>query len=167
MTYRAVALATSLRGLALAVGGVLLGATAVAADLGCRACDDDVCVSQARVIVGEPGDGPLLAGTYVLELTVDGVLASTTCTVAAGAASVSCGELGEFPISTPLFDSSDNPHTQIWIDFAEPLPEGVELSVEHDGAAVLAASVTFDYELSEPGCDADCRRALEELSFER
>jgi hypothetical protein len=160
-------MAFKIRPLVLALAGGLLGAAAVAVDLGCQRCTDDVCFSQARLIVGEPGGGPLRAGTYFIELTVDGEAVSTTCEVAAGAADVDCEALGEYPISAPLFDSPDNPHTQIWIDFSEPLPEAIELNVEHDGASVLATAFEFDYELSKPGCDAECRDALTELAFER
>lgn len=149
--------------LALAVGALL----GVAVDLACQPCDASVCVSQARLILGEPGDAPLRAGDYVLELTVDGEAFSTTCEVTAEAKSVDCESLEKFPISAPLFDSPDNPHTQIWIDFAEPLPAAIELRVEHDGAAILESAFEFDYALSEPGCDAECRDALTELAFER
>ena len=36
-----------------------------------------------------------------------------------------------------------------------------------EAAGLEVSRFEFDYELSEPGCDADCRDALTELAFER
>ena len=158
----------NLRAVALVLCGVLVDATALTGNFGCRACTDDVCFSRARVIVGEPGDGPLLAGTYLIELTADDVSATSTCEVGAGGVSIDCGELAGFQLSAPLFDSAPGtPHTQLWFDFGEQLPETVTLQIFHKGAVVLNRAIMLDYRLSEPGCDDECREAIEELAFDR
>ena len=158
----------SLRALAFVAFALLVDATALTVNLGCQACDGGICTSRARVIVGEPGDGPLLDGTYEIELTADGVSATSTCEVTDGGVEIDCGPLAGFEISAPLFDSAPGTaHTQIWFDFGEQLPKIVALRVAHEATVVLDSSTELDYQLTDPGCDDDCRDAILNLRLDR
>lgn len=140
--------------------GIALGAS-----LGCLACDDGVCSSTLWIYFDEPDGGALANGTYVIDIVVDGEPDTATCTIADEGHTLDCDGL-QYTLYTPLY-GPDKPHTVLELYFEEDPPDDVEVRITHDGAVILDETITPDYELAEPKCDADCMHATNRFELQR
>ncbi len=92
---------------------------------------------------------------------------TATCEVGAGGESATCDGL-DYVLYSTLYDSPDAPRETLEIHIEEdPPPEHLEIRVTHDGDVILDRTFDPDYELAEPKCDADCRRARHDFAFDR
>jgi hypothetical protein len=143
--------------------------------MGCQPCDADACTDFLRVIVREPDASALLDGVYTIEIVTDAAQYEGSCTISGAGRNAACEGLDSV-FSLPKFDSPDNPHEQMWIDFPDRsmsdageamLPQEVQLTITYMGGVVLADTLTPQYEVEDATCHPECVNDLIELTLSR
>ncbi|HEY0132835.1 MAG TPA: hypothetical protein VGB85_02110, partial [Nannocystis sp.] len=134
---------------------------------GCHPCDANVCESHLIVVVTEPGGGPLQAGNYVIDLTVDGVTDAATCDIGPGGATATCSALAMADLSAPRDDSPSNPLERLTLTWRPTVPEVVKIHIEHDGVVVLDTTVEPAYDPVDETCAPGCNQPSEDLVLDR